>query len=196
MGHAIEYDTVPEKGIDKKAVEDKWNRVAAAVGIREGCMGLPSKISWLSDVLDTRDDAEAFLERCARGKFYPELAVRYHQPERTQPSKRFLEALEIRNEARRKMRVVTGQIHYATAKSEFIGCKQCRSKLARTYLKTNNCPVCGVDMRPASKLEEIRRLREKLDAAEEKLAEIERKDAIAAGKNAPLMWLIRVEYHT
>ena len=57
----------------------------------------------------------------------------------------------------------------------------------------NRCPVCGAELRPASKLERIENARKAVDEIDRKLAEEERR---MAKRNGTVRWLVKIEFHT
>ena len=76
-------------------------------------------------------------------------------------------------------------------KAEFVGCRQCGSKIAKKYLRGVYCPVCHKDIRPQSTIDrekaydaKITDLLKRFDAAEKK-----QKD------KAEVRWLVKLEFH-
>lgn len=192
MSHSIEYASYPEN-VNKERVQKEWDRVAAAEGRREGATGLYRKIRWLPDVLGSRDEAEKFLNSRIGGKDYDQVAVRYRKLVK-EPAY-VIAARTAFNEATKRYGELNMPVHYASVKAKFVACKNCGSSLAREYLRSNRCPLCGVDMRPASKLDAIEKAGKNVEKARAKMAEAEEK-AAKENKNKELLWLVRVEYHT
>lgn len=81
---------------------------------------------------------------------------------------------------------------YTDAKAEYIGCKNCGSKIARKYLRRNFCPVCNADLRPETTLNRIAALKEKADKSSDTLKAELTKQAMKA-KN--VRWKIKIEFH-
>ena len=90
-----------------------------------------------------------------------------------------------------KARGVTGAVDKG-AKSKFVSCKKCGSKIATGYLHSNYCPVCREDLRPKSLLDSIKSMHDRRDELDKKIREA----TIKASKKAPLYWLVKIEYHT
>lgn len=192
MSHSIEHDTFPE-GVDKALVQKKWDRIAAAAGHQEGATSLSRDIRWLDTILGSYDEAEEFLEKHCSGKFYEQAAVRFRKMEKVPAYVTAAQAA--RGAAEKRYRELNAPIHYATVKSKFMACKNCGSSLAREYLRSNRCPLCSADMRPASKLAAIEKAAENVKKAETKLEEATKR-AAKENKSKKLFWLVRVEYHT
>ena len=83
--------------------------------------------------------------------------------------------------------------HFKDAKSELVGCKNCGSKIARKYLKSNKCPVCGHDLRPRSLLDRIEAKKEK--SREYRKQESQLRKAFEKKLKSEEMWLVKIEYH-
>lgn len=63
--------------------------------------------------------------------------------------------------------VADNSIHTHT--SEFRGCKKCGSKLATKYIKGENCPLCGNDLRSETVVKTLRNYKEKITALTKEL---------------------------
>ena len=92
----------------------------------------------------------------------------------------------------RKCNELSAAFHFANAKSEYIGCKNCGSKIARKYLRRNFCPVCDADLRPETTLNRIAALRTKAEKSSDALKAELTKQALKA-KN--VRWLVKIEFH-
>ena len=68
-----------------------------------------------------------------------------------------------------------------------------RAAMLKGRSAPNRCPVCGADLRPASKLERIENARRTVDEIDRKLAEEER---CMAKRNGAVRWLVKIEFHT
>lgn len=187
--HKIKYATYPEH-VNRNTIQRELDQTARIEGRREGSSGLGRQIRWYNaNICDSYEDAKEFIDARDRGS-YDQLAVRYRVL--AEPTNEIKKLEETLNQARRKYREMGSKLHFSGAKAALIGCKKCGSKLARTYLKTNYCPMCGADLRPDSTKAAIQR-------QADKIAELEKKVQIAgkeaARKNGKLMWLVKVEYH-
>lgn len=188
--HNIQYATYAEN-VNKGAVQREWDQIARVEGRREGCSGLGRQIRWYDTIVcDSYEDAKEFIDARDSG-CYDQMAVRYRVPSKpTKETQRLEEGLK---QARQKYREMEGALHFSEAKAAFIGCKSCGSKLARTYLKSNYCPLCRNDLRPDSTKAALQRQATKIAELEKKMRIAEKE---AAKKNGKLMWLVKVEYHT
>ena len=142
----------------------------------------------LDKVCDTEADARDYIKSVDKG-WYDQIAVRFRVPVETAKTK------DLRNRlmaAREKAREADAVVHFVNAKAAFISCPHCKSKIAQPYIKTNFCPVCHADLRPASALEKAQKAIQKCRDLEEKLQQAERD----AAKKGAIKWLVKIEYHT
>lgn len=192
MGHNIRMTTYPED-VDKKAVQAEWDEYASHEDWQEGCSGLAQPIRWESPICESYEEAEKYIEAHDRG-WYDQLAVRYRDVDR---SVKHTKTYEVKAERAGRLRAryneVQYAIHYAGVKSKFISCRSCESKIASTYIRSNNCPVCGKDLRPESALAIIANAKKAAEKAEKEFAEEVAKEK---KKSSVIRWLVKIEYHT
>ncbi len=190
MSHNIRYFEYKAEKFNKKKVEKDLNTFVRQATREEGGSGLGSPIRWLNDIADNYEDAQDHIDKVDRG-WYDQIAMRYRVSIKptTQAYKKLLAQWKEIND---KLLEMQNTVHYKSVKSAFVGCKECGSKLATKYIRTNRCPLCGKDLRPATTLNTIERLKAKQKELDKKITEAERK----ASAKAPLMWLIKIEYHT
>lgn len=189
--HNIDYRSFPEN-VDKKKVKAEIDDYVAHEDWQEGASGLSSPIRWYETTPPCADydDAKAFIDAHDNG-WYDNLAVRYfkHNPVSGNKKKELEDKVNL---AREKSNRLSSALYPQTLKSEFIGCKDCGSKLARRLLKTNFCPVCRADLRPETTLSAIRAADEKLKKAQDALCTY-----VKAHRTVnKIMWLVKYEYHT
>lgn len=189
MSHNVNYSTYAEN-VNKDKVQAEWDAVARAEGRGEGASGLPGKIIWHSPIMDSQEEAEEYIHRHDSG-WYAQLAVRFRIP--TERSKKTAELEERLGVARGKFHVLNQKPHFAGVKSEFIGCKNCGSRIATKYLKGNFCPVCYADMRPETVRKRLTALSENIEKAEKAYRESLQADT---KKSKTVKWLVKTEYHT
>lgn len=193
MSHAIEYFEFDVKTSEKE-IYAECNEVAAQYG--DYGTGLSQKIKFFGNtVYDCREDAE---QRIAEiDKPYGCYAVKFYESSNKTPKN--IAALEAKaGKAYEAFDELSKKPHYKDAKSQYIGCKTCGSKLSREHLLKlyvpNRCPCCGEDLRPASTLERIEKLRENYQSIQKQLRqaklENERKNHTDNVK-----WLVKIEYH-
>lgn len=76
-------------------------------------------------------------------------------------------------------------------KSEFIGCTKCKSKVAKEFLNSNKCPVCGTDLRAEYITAKINDYCEKVKALEREYRSEEKKQA----EKGIVKWVVKTEVH-
>jgi predicted Zn-ribbon and HTH transcriptional regulator len=192
MSHNIQYFTYKED-VNRKRVQAELDNYVAHEDWEEGCTGLYSPIRWIEHcgVLNSYDEALEYIKRHDKG-WYDCLAVRYKESV-VRGSAALRTAQERLEVAEKKWRDLDSKLHYADVKSDFIGCRNCGSKVSRKYLKSNRCPVCNSDMRPQSTLDTLARYKANLDKQRALVAEEKKK---SASKNGKTLWLVKIEYHT
>ena len=187
MSHNIEHFIFNDNA-DKVKVEADLNNYAAMSNRGEGSTGLGSKIRWLNKICDSEADAHDYIESVDKG-WYDQVAVRFRGPVETAKTRDLQNRLLV---ARGKAKEVNAVVHFASAKAAFISCPHCKSKIAQPYIKTNFCPVCHADLRPASALDKVQKAAQKCRDLEEKLRQAERD----AAQKGDIKWLVKIEYHT
>lgn len=192
MSHNIKY-FIYKENVDRRKVQADLDNYVAHEDWQEGCSGLNSPIRWIENcgVLNSYDEALEYIKSHDKG-WYDSLAVRFKDcadietPALKKARERVTAALKKRNELEYKP-------HFENTKSTLIGCRKCGSKISREHLKGNNCPVCGVDMRPQTVLDTLAKHQRNVDKAKD-LVEKEKQKAIA--KHGKTKWLVKIEYHT
>lgn len=191
MSHNIEYGVYKEN-VNKKKVQTDWDNFVCVADREEGASGLPGAIRWNDGVtpLDSKSDAERWIDE-HDGGWYDQIAVRFYDVDHVKSGKVDVIRKKL-SEANDKFRARNSILVKDVRTSEFIGCTTCGSKLKRTYLKTNQCPLCRADLRSATELKAINGLLKKSDTLQKQL-----KDEIAKQrKKAEIKWLVKIEYHT
>lgn len=185
--HEIHYASYKEKA-DRKKVEAEWDRICTRES--DYHKGLYNHIRWIEDgISESYDEAQKRIERLDR-RDYDQLAVRYKRYHKN-TTKAFAELQRKCDEAMKDYDNKMGKIHYTpqNVTSSFIGCKDCGSKIAVKYIKSNFCPVCHADLRPASTLKAIENAKKKWTELTERVKKEEMK-----GKY-DICWLVKIEYH-
>lgn len=189
MGHTIQHYDYPGNA-DKKKVEQKLANYVAKRCFQEG--GHLSKIRWIdSEPCANEDEAHEKIERLDKG-LYDCIAVKYYDTCNVPETEKIKTLRAASTQAYRKYNELSVAFHFANAKSEYIGCKNCGSKIARKYLRRNFCPVCDADLRPETTLNRIAALRTKAEKSSDALKAELTKQALKA-KN--VRWLIKIEFH-
>lgn len=189
MGHTIQHYDYPVN-VDKKKVEQELANYVAKRCFQEG--GHLSKIRWIdSEPCANEDEACKKIEHLDKG-WYDCIAVKYYDAYNI-PETEKIKALRAANtQAYCKYNELASVFHFANAKAEYIGCKNCGSKIARKYLRRNFCPVCNADLRSTTTLNRIVALKEKADKSSDALKAELTKQAMKA-KN--VRWKIKIEFH-
>ena len=74
--------------------------------------------------------------------------------------------------------------------SKTIGCKKCGSQLAKEFLKTDMCPLCGNDLRSQTTIDGEKKLVAKVTELEKALKDATLFNLISKGK---LVWLVYIK---
>ena len=187
--HNVEYRTYPED-VNKQKVQNDLDHYVSMEDWQEGCGGLYHHIRWLGDkVYANRDEAESIIEQLDRGD-YDNLAVKYYAAVPFTDAK--LKELEKKVRESGEEYAQREKVLYAqTVTAGFISCKSCGSKLNRTKLCTNRCPVCKVDLRPDHMLKSVAVAKNRWEKAQENLKAYRDKKS-----KKKVCWLLKFEYHT
>ena len=191
MSHNIEHRTYTERK-STKAITEEINSYVKQATWQEGGHGLESGIRFIDKVMPDYQSAMAFLEQNDRG-WYDSLAVKYKELPSGKSTKKLDDLKEKLRIAYTEYELENRKVVASDFKSDFIGCKNCGSKIRREYLNSNFCPVCHADMRSdtikkklASMNAKVNKLRNDIKEEEKKLAE----------KHGQICWLVKFEYHT
>ena len=195
MGHAIHHH-IYEVSTPKNIIIAEMNEICEHETYREGGGGLVSPIRFVDKLLDSYDEALDWIEHNDKGN-YDSVAVKYKYHEVKNPPQYLIKAEKKASDLWKKLSGVEHEIYYGEhpVTSNRISCKVCGSAIASYYFKRSNfCPVCHADMRPATVLDRIKNLKAKLTEARKVEAEMNRK----CRKSAPYTeyWLVKIEFHT
>ena len=189
MGHEIHHD-------DFKVTTSK-ERILAMVSARaerDGDYHTPiTSIEWQNRCFDRREDAEEYLNNL--GGFYRQVAVQFKYQNDFVPSKALENTTEKARQAIVAYRTLDGAFHFENHKSATVGCKNCGSKIALKYLRSNICPVCKEDLRPETTQKRIKALKEKASVLIDKRDSMERAERKKNLKKAETYWLVKTEFH-
>lgn len=193
MGHQV-WHLVYDENVDKKAVQSEGDEKARAAGRGEGSSGLLRSIRWLDHVCADREEAEKYIESHDSG-WYDQLAVRFREYQRLEPSKA-MTSLKMRLVAEMDKKTAYEKAHsVSTFKAEFIGCPKCGSRLKRTLLKREYCPLCGTELRSQTTMDTLRRYEKNIRNLEKKIEEEERNIQMKNVDKSKVKWLVKIEYH-
>ena len=189
MGHAVDYITVDKRSEIMPAAEEyafyNTDRGENPHGTYHGNMHIHD-----SPICESWEDAKGRIEGWDLG-FYSDHAVQFKDKSALKPTKQMEDVKRQIAETRAKKDKFIEEHMPNRVKAEFIGCKNCNSKIAKKYLKYTHCPVCRADLRPKSTIELIEGYDEKIAELRKKYSELQKKQT---GK-CPVKWLVKVEVH-
>ena len=191
MGHAIYHDSF-STDMSRNEIFNIVNQRAIEEGDYQSPLHKP--VRWYEDTcLNSLEEATEFIARNDDG-WYDQLAVKYKHQTDFKPSGR-LEELNIRLErAQYAYCELADTPHFKNHSSNFIGCKECGSKLAREYIQ-NRCPLCRADLRPKSVQERIQNLYEKAEDLKQSIKSQENKERSQQLDKAKEFWFVKTEFH-
>ena len=193
MSHEIKYLTF-DVTTPKSQIDAEIQHYVRCRTIEEGGHGLISPIRWRDDTVYESYDI-AYEQIQSMDRTYDQIAVKYREYPRVEPSAAIV-ALE-----ERLKKVTQDRADYATKhsvstfKAEFVGCSECGSRLKKTLLRSEKCPLCGTDLRGNTTLENLKRYNERLEEIRKKIQDERMKQRAKLVKQSKIKWLIKIEYH-
>ena len=194
MGHNIHH-RVYDENVNKKDVQAYWDKYASMEDWQEGCSGLVRDIRWIDHICKDREEAEAYIESHDR-KWYDQLAVKFREYPSIEPSKTLLSLRQRRSAESLKYQEYAKSHSVSTFKAEYIGCPSCGSKLKRTLLKSESCPLCRAELRSKTTIETLDRYSKNITELDKQIITEEKKLDEKNIKKAKIKWLVKIEYHT
>lgn len=185
--HNVEHYDYNER-VNKKEVQAELSDYVSHQTWAEGGSGI-EPIRWNDFVCKDYEEAKKWIELHDKG-WYDQLAVKYYSPICTKSAKtdeldkKIMDAYKVFNER-------NSVCYPKTRTTEFIGCGNCKSRMATKYLKGNSCPICHTDLRPETMLKSIAAARTKWENAQKNKAEYVDKHS-----KKEIRWLVKIEYHT
>ena len=184
--HEVMYEDFKE-GTSKDYIR---NYVHEYVTTHGDCYGT-EWIKFYNMTFDSWNDAQDFIEEHDNDS-YGGVAVKYKDIHDMKNKK----IIELEN---RILKIIETKIEYekknfvGNRKSSFIGCPRCESKLNRTRLKDNFCPLCGEDLRSKTIQDTLDRYDDRIIELEKLIRKEKKNDT---KKNIPsIKWLVKFEYH-
>ena len=194
MGHEIRYLEYGDP-INKRAVEAEINEFVKHRCFEEGGSGLPGPICWLERLCANREEAREYIDSRDTGR-YDQLAVKFRRYEKLAPSKTLLSLRERMQKELDKKAEYAKNHSVSTFKAEYVGCPECGSKLKRTLLKGESCPLCRAELRGKTTVDTLARYEANIHDLQKQIKDEERKLEEKNLKNSKIMWLVKIEYHT
>ena len=180
--------------MDKKKIQADCDKIAAEKCKGKGATGLYYPIRWLNIICDSFAEVYEKINELDK-RNYDQLAVGYRVYHDLKPSKKMEELSEKVKNSRENYLKKNKNIHYKGVKSEFIGCKNCGSRICSKYINYNNCPICKADLRPQSTLDNIKAAYDAYKKYEKQLKEEEKKLQAKNKAKSELRWLVKIEFH-
>lgn len=191
MSHNIQYFTFTERK-STKAINTELNEYVRKATWNEGGHGIDGGIRFIDKVLPDYQAACDFIEKNDRG-WYDCLAVKFKDTPKDKSTKRLDELKEKLRVAYNEFQEANNKVAAKDFKSEFVGCKNCGSKINREYIRSNSCPVCHADMRSETTQKRLAAMNAKVVKLRNDIKDEERK---LAEKHGQICWLVKIEYHT
>lgn len=191
MGHAIDYLVCDKEnqimGAAKSYAAANVDRQENPDGHYHGNMTVLKSHPICKDY----EEAVEVCDRYASRGFYADYAVRFYDTRKVKKTKK-IENLEQKVQDLHKKKVEYSMQHSVKMqKAAKIGCKKCGSSIAKDYLRTERCPVCGNELRADYILERL----EKYDADIAKVNKDIRLEKQKSANKAPVRWCVKVEVH-
>lgn len=198
LDHICEYYIYPANANKDKIYEELQEIVKCR---SEGSL---DHIRWLDRRPCTnKQAAEKFIEANDSG-WFDCLAVRYYGITdvaafgETEEYKRLANKLSL---VAQKYISLNEKLFFENKKTEFVLCKNCRSKLALAYLPSNLCPVCNSDMRSKSTIDRLNGYKRAMSSIyyeinAERLRYLVKAERAAGQqmKGTKINWLVKIEY--
>lgn len=192
MGHATDFliaknkDEIMEKAIDFACLNtDRRENPSGSYHNRLDILDSVVYADW-DEAVEKAEELRKLREN------YNDFAIPFYSLIKKEPTKAILDLDRRIEERREKRKEYEEKTAVYNLKANFIGCKDCGSKINREYLKRGNrCPVCGKDLRSDYILEKIEKDSEKILELYKKRQELEKKNS----KRGEINWLVKVEVH-
>lgn len=189
-----------DEDVDKKKIQEQWDNHAAIEDRQEGCSGI-SPIRWLDGkIYDSYEEAELAIKGLDNG-WYDCLAVKFYDKKVSEYTytKAYRNMLKTQRVYKETYYNVTDKAReeFFACKSEYVGCKECGSKLKRSLLKQARCPLCGSSLLSNTMQSRINGAKKRLESINEKCDKQHKRECDRAKSDkASVKWLLKIEYHT
>ena len=154
---------------DKRVVSGNWDYDVQQSQHMDGCsysgaIGmLDGSIDWVRiEPFNSQAEAEDYISENAR-KWDGPMAVPFKIKGAKAVPAYVKNAKTKYDQAMEKQRQIVDKAHkdVTNAKGQFVGCKKCKSKINRSYLKIADCPLCGENLISATNLQRIENAKQK-----------------------------------
>ena len=191
MGHMVNY-LVYDINTDKSEITNHANNMAMEEGDYHS--GLNKPIRWIDVVCEDKQQAYEYIKSHDDG-WYDQLAVKYRVYPTCEPTKALLNLKERLKKEEEKKKTYERAHSISSFKIEYIGCPNCGSKLKRTLIHGENCPLCRTELRSKTTIETIKRYEDNIKNIGKQIRDEERKINLKNIKKAKIKWLVKIEYH-
>lgn len=141
-------------------------------------------------ICDSYEQAKEKINLLDRG-WYDDHAVKFKDKSKSKPTKQMQDLIARTLKCKADKEKYLADHSVRMHRSEMIGCKNCGSKIARNYLRSEKCPVCGKDLRADYILERLKKYDEGIKQLSDRYEELKRKQK----GDFPIKWLVKVEVH-
>ena len=143
---------------------------------------------------ESREEALKYLHSDEGMEYYrsKNFGVRYYSTQNKKKTKKMQDLEQRISATEEKMAKYIAEHSISTFKAEFIGCPECKSKIAKKFIpNTNKCPLCGTDLRSETTIKTLSGYRQKIKELNKLLeAEIKKNQ-----KKGEVYWLISAQLY-
>lgn len=191
MGHEIVHRTF-DVSKSKEYIANEMDEIARYNS--DSRSGLYGAIRWIDRICTDYDEAYEYLRERDNG-WYEQLAVKYREYPKLEPTKAYSNLEERIKKEKEKKVAYTNAHSISSFKVEYIGCPNCGSKLKRTLLRGERCPLCNTELRSKTTMETLERYENNIKDLMQKLRAEEKKMKEKMASKAKIKWLVKIEYH-
>lgn len=191
---------VYDENVDKRKIQEQWDNYAVTENRQEGCSGI-YPIRWIDNKIYVSQEEAEFAIKDLDNGWYDCLAVKFYDRKASESTytKAYQNMLKTQGLYKEAYYNVTDKAReeFFSCKSEYVGCKECGSRLKRALLKQAKCPLCGASLLSNTMQNRINGAKKRLENINEKCDKQYKRecDRIKPDK-ASIKWLLKVEYHT
>jgi len=171
MGAALDYKVY--KTDDKPAIKTQWDADVEHSQYMDG-VSYSGSIGMLTDSLNfvsvppfnSLNEATVYIED-NHSKFDNPMAVPFNLKSAKEVPAYVKKAEKKYNDTERDIRRIEDKLkrEFFEAKSKFVGCKKCKSKISRTFLNSTFCPICNQTLLSDTNTRRIEKGKQKVKTA-------------------------------
>lgn len=158
--------------------------------------GLWGNIQWHENkVFDTIEEANDYINKIDQD--YLQIAVKYNKvPTEFMASAKLDEFRKKLDETQKEKDAFARASMPRNAKTAYVLCPKCASKLNKNFVQGRYCPLCHTDLMSSKSLEKLNKYQEKIDGLKTKIKDEEKRLSVKHAKKAEVRWLVKIEYHS